>query len=424
MPPRASCILEIPLGANGKSADLLYTHSLPYGTGSNDLGLDRGQTSAGRIVRFERIGPKVLLVEPNSALSQLVSRRSRAAFRAPVVPILGARRLQGGGGRCLRRGDGGCDRLLSARCTWRRRDSGESKQGAYKLDPARSVIDLDSTKAFPKNTEVDALLTFTTDAPAGRRSFVADVTPDPHAITVHEHQSFLELPPPGFTPRRFDPRAGYFPSSYRDYSAPLGGELDQQFIMRHRLIKKDPNCTKACEAVAPIQYYVDSGAPEPIRIGAARRRALVGPGVPGRGLGSGDVQGGHAAGGRGPDGCPLQHDPVGAPLHARLELRRGHRRPAHGRDHQGQCDAGQPARTAGLPDRRGAAFPLHPKLPLSSVREAGRSASADPARNPMLAMVLQRLRQLAAHETGHTLGLAHNFAASAFPHGDRRRSSP
>ena len=84
-------------------------------------------------------------------------------------------------------------------------------------------------------------------------------------MTVHEHQSFLELPPPGFTPRPFDPRAGYFPSSYRDYSTALGNQLDQQFIIRHRLIKKDPNCTKSCEAVAPIQYYVDNGAPLEIR---------------------------------------------------------------------------------------------------------------------------------------------------------------
>ena len=85
-----------------------------------------------------------------------------------------------------------------------------AQQGSYKIDPSRSTIALESTKNFPKNTEVEALLTFTSDA-SPRRSFVADVTPDPHALTLREHQSFLELPGPGFTPRRFDPRAGYFP---------------------------------------------------------------------------------------------------------------------------------------------------------------------------------------------------------------------
>ena len=98
-----------------------------------------------------------------------------------------------------------------------------------------------------------------------RGEFVGDVTPDPHAMTIRERTSFIELPPPGFTPRRFNPRAGYFAGGYRDYTAPLGEPLDQLFILRHRLIKKDPNCVTACEAVTPIQYYVDRGAPEPIR---------------------------------------------------------------------------------------------------------------------------------------------------------------
>src|ERR1700750_816789 len=139
-----------------------------------------------------------------------------------------------------------------------------TQQGTYKLDATRSTIALDGTKAFPKNTEVESILTFTTDGPA-RCEFVRDVTPDPHALTVREHQSFVELPGPGFTPRRFDPRAGYFPTTYRDYNVPVSESLDQQFIIRHRLIKKDPNCKTNCEAIAPIQYYVDRGAAEPIR---------------------------------------------------------------------------------------------------------------------------------------------------------------
>ena len=98
-----------------------------------------------------------------------------------------------------------------------------------------------------------------------RRSLWANVAPDAHAMTVREHQSLIELPGPGFTPRRFDPRAGYFPESYRDYTTPLGEPLDKQFIIRHRLTKKDPNCVRACEAEKPIQYYVDRGAPEPMR---------------------------------------------------------------------------------------------------------------------------------------------------------------
>ena len=244
--------------------DYLYTNSLPYGTGSNDLGLDRGQTSAGKIVHFERTGPKVLLVQANLmfrstatdpnellAVRQSFPESVLAGFTVAAEGPEGV--LVDATDFFLRDAHGVTESLTRA------------QQGSYKIDPARSTIALDSTKVFPKNTEVEAILTFTTDVPTSRRSFVADVTPDPRALTLREHQSFLELPGPGFTPRRYDPRAGYFPESYRDYNAPLGAPLDQNFIIRHRLIKRDPNCKQACEAQTPIQYYVDTGAPEPIR---------------------------------------------------------------------------------------------------------------------------------------------------------------
>ena len=231
--------------------DFLYTHALPYGTGSNDLGLDRDQVSEGRIVHFERTGPKVLLVQPNQAFrgstkdpAELLSIRQSfpesilAGFTVAAEDPSGALLIDATD-FFVRDAHGVAETLT------------QLKQGSYKLDPTRSTIALDSTKAFPKNTEVEAILTFTTDAAPARHSFVADVTPDPHALTLREHQSFLELPPPGFTPRRFDPRAGYFPTSYRDYSAPLGADLDQHFIIRHRLIKKDPTCTHSLRAHHP-----------------------------------------------------------------------------------------------------------------------------------------------------------------------------
>ena len=127
----------------------------------------------------------------------------------------------------------------------------DRQQGAYKVDLTRSTIALESTKAFPKNMDVEAILTFTTEGIFPGVA-VRSVTPDPHALTVREHQTFLELPSSGYTPRRFDPRAGYFPTSYRNYAAPLGEPLDQQFILRHRLLKKNPGCKAACEAQAPI----------------------------------------------------------------------------------------------------------------------------------------------------------------------------
>lgn len=198
--------LEIP----HLDTDILYTHSLPYGTGSNDLGLDRGQISRGQLVRFQRTGPKVLLVEPNQRFRSTSSDPNevlavRQSFPESVLY-----------GFKVEAEDANGTVLVDA-TDFFVRDAHEvagtltrTQQGTYKLDPTRSAIALDATKAFPKNTEVEAILTFTTDGPA-RGEFVRDVTPDPHALTVREHQSFVELPGPGFTPRRFDPRAGYFP---------------------------------------------------------------------------------------------------------------------------------------------------------------------------------------------------------------------
>jgi hypothetical protein len=393
--------LELPLASN-RSADLLYTESLPYGTGSNDLGLDRGQTSPGLIVHFERIGPKVLLIEPNQAF--------RSSSADPAEQLAVAQSFPSSilyGFTVAAESPGGRTVLVDATDFFLRDAHGVSdsltkaKQGSYKIDASRSAIDLGDTKAFPKNTEVEAILTFTTDgAPEG--GFVANVTPDPHAITLREHQSFVELPGPGFTPRRFDPRAGYFIESYRDYSAPLGTLLDQQFILRHRLIKKDPSCLTACVAVAPIQYYVDNGAPEPIR------SALL--------EGARWWDQAFQAAGWAPGTFKVDLLPAGAdPMDVRYNIIQWVHRYTRGWSYG---DAVTDPRTGEiikgnvtLGSLRGRQDYMIAEALLSPYVQG---TTFTPANDPMLAMVLQRLRQLAAHETGHTLGLAHNFAASSF----------
>src|ERR1700733_905397 len=218
--------LEIPR----LNADMLYFDSLPYGTGSNDLGLDRGQVSAAKLVRFERFGPKILLVRPNQYFRSSAQDQAERLARRQSLPesILASFPLSAENAA----GSGGAGAVLVDATEFFVRDAhgvadALSKQGAYKLDAARSAIAIDATKAFPKNTEVEAILTFASDTPV-RGSFVGDVTPDSHALTLREHQSFLELPAPGYSPRRFDSRAGYFQFSYRDYAAPLGAPLDQR----------------------------------------------------------------------------------------------------------------------------------------------------------------------------------------------------
>jgi hypothetical protein len=396
--------LEIPtLDASGHSPDILYTNSLPYGTGSNDLGLDRGQTAPGRIVRFERVGPKLLLVEPNEMF------RSSATDPAELLAVRQSFPESILGGFKVEAEDPSGAVLVDA-TDFFLRDVHEvtealtrTHQGSYKVDPARSTIDLDSTRAFPKNTEVDAILTFASDGPA-HGQFVRDVTPDPHSLTLHEHQSFLELPGPGFTPRRFDPRAGYFPDSYRDYNAPLGADLDQKFIIRHRLIKQDPNCRTACAAVAPIHYYVDNGAPEPIR-----SALLEGA----RWWDQAFQAAGWAPGTFAVDILPAGADPMDVRYNMIQWVHRYTRGwsygaavsdPRTGEILKGNVTLGS---LRGRQDYLIAEALLSPYVTGSSIT---------PGHDPMLQMVLERIRQLAAHETGHTLGLAHNFAASVFPH--------
>ncbi len=391
------------LDADGKGPDILYTHSLPYGTGSNDLGLDRGQISRGQLVRFQRTGPKVLLIEPNQRFrSSSTDPNEVLAVRQsfPESVLFGFK---------VEAEDPSGTVLVDA-TDFFVRDAHEiagaltrTQQGTYKLDATRSTIALDATKAFPKNTEVEAILTFTTDGPA-RGEFVRDVTPDPHALTVREHQSFVELPGSGFTPRRFDPRAGYFPTSYRDYNVPVSESLDQQFIIRHRLVKKDPSCKTNCEAVTPIQYYVDSGAAEPIRTALLEGARWWDQAFQAAGWAKGTFKA---------DILPTGADPMDIRYNMIQWVHRYTRGWSYG---------------AAVVDPRTGEI-IKGNVTLGSLRsrqdylidEALLSPYVNgkplpPASDPMLAMVLARTRQLAAHETGHTLGLAHNFAASSFPH--------
>ena len=396
--------LEIPhFDSDGHSPDILYTHSLPYGTGSNDLGLDRGQISRGQLVRFERSGPKVLLVEPNQRFRSTSSDPNevlavRQSFPESVIYGFKVEAEDPGGA------------VLVDATDFFLRDAHDvigsltrTQQGAYKLDLTRSTVALDATKAFPKNTEVEAILTFTNDG-SGRAQFVRDVTPDPHALTVREHQSFVELPGPGFTPRRFDPRAGYFPTTYRDYNAPVSETLDQQFIIRHRLVKKDPNCKTNCEAVAPIQYYVDSGAAEPIRSALLEGARWWDQAFQAAGWAKGTFKA---------DILPAGADPMDIRYNMIQWVHRYTRGWSYG---------------AAVVDPRTGEI-IKGNVTLGSLRSRQdylidqallspylNGKPLPPASDPMLAMVLQRTRQLAAHETGHTLGLSHNFAASSFPH--------
>ncbi|MGH9792213.1 MAG: DUF5117 domain-containing protein, partial [Candidatus Acidiferrales bacterium] len=250
--------LEIPAGRLG--AEFLYVNSLPAGLGSNDIGLDRGQLGADRIVKFERSGPRILLIQPNYDYRAITDN---AAERRAVEQAFAQSALWGF--EVAAEEDG---RALIDATNFYLRDAHNvigglrgNQQGTYRLDASRSAFYLDRTKNFPKNTEVEVTLTFTSDQP-GR--LVGTVAPSADSVTLRQHHSFVELPGPGYTPRAFDPRAGYFGISYFDYATPIDSPIQKRLIARHRLAKKDPSAARS-EPVEPIIYYLDPGTPEPIR---------------------------------------------------------------------------------------------------------------------------------------------------------------
>jgi hypothetical protein len=378
--------------------DFLLLDQLPHGMGSNDIGLDRGQLGRGHVVHFSRVGGKVLLIEPNLAYR---SSATDPDERIAVTQSFAESVLWGFTVEAEENG-----RVLVDATNFFLRDAhgvAESLQatgqGAYRIDASRSAIALDNTKDFPKNTEVEAMLTFASDGmPKGEH--VPEVTPDPHAITIREHTSIIELPDAGYKPRRFDPRAGYFGVSYRDYSAPLGEPLDQRFIARHRLEKKNPSAAVS-EPVKPIIYYVDRGAPEPIRSALVEGASWW-------------AQAFEEAGFK--NAFKVEVLPEGAdPMDIRYNMIQWVHRYTRGWSYG-----------AAVTDPRTGEI-IKGQVTLGSLRSRqdymiaeallAPYAEGKPIPKDMEAMVLARTRQLAAHEVGHTLGLMHNFAASSIAQG-------
>ncbi len=377
------------------SEDFLYQSGLSAGVGSNDIGLDRGQLGATRIVRFERSGPKVLLIEKNLGYRAV---SDDADERRSVRDSFAESTLWGFTVAAETSGPKGNHVLVDATDFFLRDDHNipatlrRAKQGTFRLDSSRCAIFLPNTKNFPLNTEVEATLTFTGED-AG--PWVRQVTPSPDAITVREHHSLVQLPPPGYKPRVYDPRSSFFGISYLDYATPIGEPLIQRLASRHRLEKKDPRAAIS-EPVQPIIYYVDRGAPEPIRSALIEGASWWN-------------QAFEAAGYR--NAFQVKVLPEGAdPMDLRYNVIQWVHRATRGWSYG-----------AGVIDpRTGEIIKGHVTLGSQRVRQDYLIAegllapyeNGKPGDPRMQALALARLRQLAAHEVGHTLGLMHNYSAS------------
>jgi len=374
--------------------EFLYLNSLSTGVGSNDIGLDRNQLGRNRLVRFERIGPRVLLFQTNTAFRAIsddaTERRAvKEAFAESVLWGFEVAAEDADAGRVL---VDAADFFLSDAHRVIQTIA-DYDQGSYELDASRSAIYLPRTRNFPRNTEVEATLTFTSDSPS---PLVSSVTPSPESLTVRQHHSFVQLPDAGYEPRQWDPRAGYWSNKYLDYAAGLDESVETRLIGRHRLQKKNPGAALS-EVVKPIIYYVDPGTPEPVRSALIEGASWWADAFEAAGFKNAfEVK-----------LLPADADPMDVRYSVINWVHRSTRGWSYG---YGVTDP----RTGEIIKGNVSLGSLRVRQDMLIARGLLAPFAADGSVDPRVQELgLARLRQLSAHEVGHTLGLMHNHASSA-----------
>jgi len=383
---------RILLGVRRLEQPFLLLSALPYGLGSNDIGLDRGQPGQARLVHFEKRGSRLFLVQENTRFKATSANPDEAAS---VVEAFAAAVLWSGEVLASEGGTELVDFSSFLLADWHgvaRRLRG-AQQGLYRVDDKRSAVLVEQSKNFPANTELEAVLTF--DGP-GDGAFVREAAADPTSLTLRQHISLIALPAAGYRPRAYHPGSGGLSVGYADFGTPLADSLNLRWQVRHRLEKTDPGAAPS-PVKKPIVYHLDRGTPEPVRsalLDGARWWASAF----------------EAAGFK--DAYRVEMLPEGAdPMDARYNVIQWVHRATRGWSYGASvADPRSGEIVKGvvmLGSQRVRQDILIAESLLAAYRRGGEARQKQ-----ALDMALARLRQLAAHEVGHTLGFAHNFAAS------------
>ena len=376
--------------------EFLYQISMGSGLGSNPIGIDRGQLRGTYVLAAQRVGPRVLLVEPNyryraTSDNPLEVQAVNDAFAPSVIWGFDIVAAEG-------------DSVLVDATNFFLRDARDvvgqiarSNQGAFSLDTSRSALFLDNTVGYPENVEVEAMLTFTSSNPG---NLVNSVAASGNSITLRQHHSIVKLPDDNFEPRLADPRIGTFGPTIQDYGTDIDTDKNVRLVARHRLEKADPTAARS-RAVEPIVYYVDSGTPEPIKTALIEGASWWNQAFDAAGF---------------IDAFQVRELPAGADaqdvrynmIHWTHRRTRGYsyggsvQDPRTGEIIKGNVNLG----SLRLRQDYLMGQALVPAFDYMAEVVADTSASVN--------MALDRVRQLSAHEVGHTLGFPHNYIASAY----------
>jgi uncharacterized protein DUF4953/uncharacterized protein DUF5117 len=395
-PKAGTLMLELPKpsGPRGECGRFLYLEAIRTGLGSNPVGLDRGQSGEARVVVFRRVGGRVLLEQPNLRYraQSADSSEVRAVHESFAVSILWGAEV------AAEAPDG---RLLADFTSFVVRDAHRAAaamrgagQGAFALDKERSALDAGNCPSFPDNLEFESLLTFASEEPGGE---IRATAPTPQAVTIVQHQSLVRLPDDRYRPRAWDPRSGSFDVLFADYARPIASDLEVRWLVRHRLERLDPAAARS-RVKKPIVYYVDPGAPEPIRSALLEGASWWAAAFEEAGF---------------IDAFQVKLLPPDAdPLDVRYHVIQWVHRATRGWSYGG-----------GIVDPRTGEM-IKGQVTLGSLRIrqdrmifeglAGTEKTGSGAPDDPVQLGLARIRQLAAHEVGHTLGFAHNFVASTY----------